>query len=743
MVAVRSARSATVTEPQDRDCVLTTVTTGDTEDSTTSSASTSNTTTTPTDRLLRDVLQLHAVIHHLGRTSPSVATAFATPNDDDDDKKPNTADPNHKNKTLDDDDHLSTLASRIYRLIVDGKPYELAGLKDVPKPFFRSPGRCLARDGAMRYQVLSERDAHAAIVVLLRHEFQRQDLVGWEQQAPYKDFRTAMTSSTTATVGIVPDPKDAIVLNVADGNGDKLYESQGGNKAIFNLASQLVTSYTNDSEKRVEAALAIMKGLREAEVIEEDKESKTTTVVASNTSRYLLRTPRNDDTITWSILDAAAAAEFTVIFVLEIFLEKGIHLLPPGEVLGSAVALDKTMVKPSTEPVPDPTDYDVLFGRGGMTNSHPGNRRFRDVIALHRPDYIRAIKMDKPGVARKIVQAIRTGIPPGRFLKKNDDGKWYDVGDRTAAEKTSQGLRERSNAEKRQRCALREALRIRRQDMALDGGHTHKKTKITNADLAAAAANHAPILNYVGTNLAVPLSLGMREAPKNTVKKRDGKDLGELNTEGLPPNAVDEDGNILVTDYDILCGRGGLTNHHKGNKRFRDIVALHRPDYVRAPKIQKPSVARVIVRAIRNGDPPGRFLRKDDKSGKWIDIGDKKAAEKTSQALREKTDEEREKLKRDPNSGVGILLPNPASYLAAATATAMFAIPATVPVPTGVPAEAAGAEAPGESVKSDEVVKEEADDNTQRVDNTSDQSKPTSTDHPGKQIGEDVQTESV
>jgi hypothetical protein len=367
--------------------------------------------------LLRDVLQLHAVIHHLGRTSPSVATAFATPNDDDDDKKPNTADPNHKNKTLDDDDHLSTLASRIYRLIVDGKPYELAGLKDVPKPFFRSPGRCLARDGAMRYQVLSERDAHAAIVVLLRHEFQRQDLVGWEQQAPYKDFRTAMASSTAATVGIVPDPKDAIVLNVADGNGDKLYESQGGNKAIFNLASQLVTSYTNDSEKRVEAALAIMKGLREAEVIEEDKESKTTTVVASNTSRYLLRTPRNDDTITWSILDAAAAAEFTVIFVLEIFLEKGIHLLPPGEVLGSAVALDKTMVKPSTEPVPDPTDYDVLFGRGGMTNSHPGNRRFRDVIALHRPDYIRAIKMDKPGVARKIVQAIRTGIPPGRYVR--------------------------------------------------------------------------------------------------------------------------------------------------------------------------------------------------------------------------------------------------------------------------------------------------------------------------------------
>lgn len=132
----------------------------------------------------------------------------------------------------------------------------------------------------------------------------------------------------------------------------------------------------------------------------------------------------------------------------------------------------------------------------------------------------------------------------------------------------------------------------------------------------------------------------------------------------------------------ISLGRGGLTNHHKGNKRFRDIVALHRPDYVRAPKIQKPSVARVIVRAIRNGDPPGRFLRKDEKSGKWVDVGDKKAAEKTSQALREKTNEERDKTKRDPATlGVNVLLPDPSSYLAAVTG-APLVLPSTVVVKT-------------------------------------------------------------
>jgi hypothetical protein len=56
----------------------------------------------------------------------------------------------------------------------------------------------------------------------------------------------------------------------------------------------------------------------------------------------------------------------------------------------------------------------------------------------------------------------------------------------------------------------------------------------------------------------------MKEATKPSAKKKvskDGKEAEEeLNTEGLPPNATDEEGNILVTDYDIICGRGGLTN---------------------------------------------------------------------------------------------------------------------------------------------------------------------------------------
>lgn len=96
---------------------------------------------------------------------------------------------------------------------------------------------------------------------------------------------------------------------------------------------------------------------------------------------------------------------------------------------------------------------------------------------------------------------------------------------------------------------------------------------------------------------------------------------------------------ILILLYD--------SNHHQGNKRFRDIVALHRPDYIRAAKIHKPAVARLIVRALKSGDPPGRFLKKDEKTGKYFELSDKKAAEKVSQALREKSSDEKERQKQE------------------------------------------------------------------------------------------------
>ena len=92
--------------------------------------------------------------------------------------------------------------------------------------------------------------------------------------------------------------------------------------------------------------------------------------------------------------------------------------------------------------------------------------------------------------------------------------------------------------------------------------------------------------------------------------------------------------------HDVVCGRGGGTNAHPGNKTFRELIAAHKSRYVTADKIDKPRVAREVVKEWRHRDPPGRFLVKVDNSSggevTWLDVGDKKATEKASQCLREK-----------------------------------------------------------------------------------------------------------
>ena len=98
------------------------------------------------------------------------------------------------------------------------------------------------------------------------------------------------------------------------------------------------------------------------------------------------------------------------------------------------------------------------------------------------------------------------------------------------------------------------------------------------------------------------------------------------------------------TVSDVLCGRGGLTNNAPGNVYFRRLVRLKQESYLLATKREKAGVAREIVEMVRALHPPGRFLKKDDSSGMWVEIGDRKAREKTSQALREGAPELRQEL---------------------------------------------------------------------------------------------------
>lgn len=111
---------------------------------------------------------------------------------------------------------------------------------------------------------------------------------------------------------------------------------------------------------------------------------------------------------------------------------------------------------------------------------------------------------------------------------------------------------------------------------------------------------------------------------------------------GPAPVPAAKEGTSVFNDFDVLSGRGGGTNVHPGNRNFRDLINMHRRAYLKARKNDKPAISRAIVRSVRESN--GGFLKKDDKSGLWFEIGDDAAREKTSQALRQRAPEMRKLL---------------------------------------------------------------------------------------------------
>lgn len=149
---------------------------------------------------------------------------------------------------------------------------------------------------------------------------------------------------------------------------------------------------------------------------------------------------------------------------------------------------------------------------------------------------------------------------------------------------------------------------------------------------------------------------------------------------------------IGLSENDVLCGRGGGSFKQPGNVLFRRLVNANKVTYANCRKFEKMRISRGIVTFLRNQTPPGRFLEQNTVTGLWYDIGEKKALEKTSQALREGAPKLRGKIKSEspepipPNSSLlpcNAILPIPSSAAATpdmntATATASSATAVTM-----------------------------------------------------------------
>ena len=85
-----------------------------------------------------------------------------------------------------------------------------------------------------------------------------------------------------------------------------------------------------------------------------------------------------------------------------------------------------------------PGPKDVICARGHKAFNHKGNQHFRSLIESHIQEYEKAVtKLDKSAIVSKIVETIRSASPEGGFVKM-EGGRWYEVGDHNAREKTGQ-----------------------------------------------------------------------------------------------------------------------------------------------------------------------------------------------------------------------------------------------------------------------------------------------------------------
>jgi hypothetical protein len=104
----------------------------------------------------------------------------------------------------------------------------------------------------------------------------------------------------------------------------------------------------------------------------------------------------------------------------------------------------------------------------------------------------------------------------------------------------------------------------------------------------------------------------------------------------------------------LLKGRGGDTNYHIGNHRFRLVADEYKQRYHVAGRKEKALIVQELVDNWRNRDPPGRFLTRTDPSkgedSLWHDVGNSLALKKAAKILSERSSEYRESRKRKAES---------------------------------------------------------------------------------------------
>jgi hypothetical protein len=88
-------------------------------------------------------------------------------------------------------------------------------------------------------------------------------------------------------------------------------------------------------------------------------------------------------------------------------------------------------------------------------------------------------------------------------------------------------------------------------------------------------------------------------------------------------------------DSDVVCGRGGRSNHHPGNKACYLVMFGRRAEYrACGTDTEKTKIAQEVVDFVHNQN--GRYVQLDRETGRWFILPLKIALDKAKQGLRDK-----------------------------------------------------------------------------------------------------------
>jgi hypothetical protein len=127
---------------------------------------------------------------------------------------------------------------------------------------------------------------------------------------------------------------------------------------------------------------------------------------------------------------------------------------------------------------------------------------------------------------------------------------------------------------------------------------------------------------------------------KGWVERRKQKET-YLKTNAVQAGAVD-----LPIKCDVLLGKGMPCQEHAGNKHLHERVAMCYEEYDNAKRDRKTEIAEELVALVNKSS--GRFLKRHEASGMWVEVPLREAREKVCHGFRRKREWDLKKGKSKP-----------------------------------------------------------------------------------------------